>query len=126
MVNQATWASNNYVDAFAQSGELAAVANATVNGGGEHAKSFGQRHDDFIDLVREFASRHQNEGTGLVGLAAAVTFGQTGEEGQSERQGLSRTGTATAKYVTAGNGVGDRGYLNRERGRNACMVEVFD
>ena len=126
MVNQTTWAGNNYVYAFAQSGELSAVADATVNGGGEHAKSFCQRHDDLIDLVRKFASRHQNEGTGLVGLAAAVAFGQTGEEGQSERQGLSRTGTATAKYVTAGNGVGDRGYLNRERGRNACVVEVFD
>ena len=126
MVNQATWASNNNVDAFAQSSELSAVANATVNGGGEHAKSLCQRHDDFIDLVRKFASRHQNEGTGLVGLAAAVAFGQTGEKGQSERQGLSRTSAATAKNVTAGNGVGDRGYLNRERGRNACMVEVFD
>jgi hypothetical protein len=41
VVNQAAWASNNNVDAFAQSSELPAVANATVNGGGEHAKSFG-------------------------------------------------------------------------------------
>ena len=126
MVNQATWASNNNVYAFAQSSELSAVANATVNGGGEHAKGFGQRHDDFIDLVRKFASRHQNEGTRLVGLATAIAFGQTGEEWQSKGKGLSRTGTTTSKYVTAGDCVGDCGYLNRERGRNACVVEVFD
>jgi hypothetical protein len=89
VVNQAAWASNNNVDAFAQSSELPAVANATVNGGGEHAKSFGQRHDDLIDLVREFASRDQNEGTGLVGLAAAVAFSQTGEQWQREGKGLT-------------------------------------
>jgi hypothetical protein len=126
VVNQATWASNNNVYAFAQSSELSAVADATVNGGGEHAKSFCQRHDDLIDLVRKFASRHQNEGTGLVGLAAAIAFCQTGEKWQSEGKGLSRAGTATAKYVTAGNCVGDRGYLNRERGRDTCVVKIFD
>jgi hypothetical protein len=126
VVNQATWAGNNYVYAFAQSSELSAVADATVNGGGEHAKSFCQRHDDLIDLVRKFASRYQNEGTGFVRLAAAIAFGQTGEKWQSKGKGLSRTCTATTKYVTAGNCVGDRGFLNRERGRNACVVEVFD
>ena len=126
MVNQAAWAGNNNVDAFAQCGELSAVANTTVNGGSEHAEGLGQGHDDLIDLVRKFASRHQNEGTRLVGLTATVALSQTGKEWQGEGKGLSRTGTTTAKYVTAGNCVGDSGYLNRERGRNACVVEVFD
>ena len=56
---------------------------------------------------------------GLAGLAAAVRGGEPGDQREAEGEGLAGAGAAAAEHVPAGQAVGQRGDLDRER-RGRC------
>ena len=56
----------------------------------------------------------------------AVPSAEAGEHRQAEGEGLARAGAAAAEDVAAGEGVGDRGGLDRERVGDAVPGEPLD
>ena len=53
-------------------------------------------------------------------------FGKSSEHGKAEREGFPRARGAATEDVLAGEGVGNRGFLDREGGRDALFVKDAD
>ena len=100
--------------AAAQRVGLAADRHAADDGGqaqADGASAYGVSAS--VTCWASSAGRHQDQGERRVGLGAAARG--AGEQGEAEGEGLAGAGAATAEDVAAGERVGQRGGLDRER-----------
>ena len=91
-----------------------------------HAERAGQRVDDGGDLVGQLTGRHQDQRARPLGLPLAVRRRQPGDQREAEGQGLAGAGAAAAEHVAAGEAVGQRRDLDRERRGDAAGGEHLD
>jgi hypothetical protein len=119
-------AGDEHVDAAGEGLHLRVLADATEDRGGLHPDGAGQRVDDRGDLVGQLAGRHQDQRARPLGLPPAVRGSQAGDQREAEGQGLARAGAAATEDVPAGEAVGQRGDLDRERRGDAAAGEHLD
>ena len=118
-VNEATWASNNDVDTIAHCVDLAGVAHAAVHSGGTHTECISEGNEYFTHLVCKLASWHQDDGTRAETITRLVALVKASEHREAEREGLARSGAATAEGVTTRKCVGNGCLLDGERSQNS-------
>ena len=123
VVGQAAGAPDDDLGTGAQRGDLWRRADATEHGGRAQARSGSERLDDGLHLRRQLTGGHEHKRS-----RAAVTDGplgvhQPGDDRQGEGERLARTGTALTEHVTAAQGVGQGGCLDRERREQALAGE---
>jgi hypothetical protein len=118
-VGQAAWAGDDDVGAIAQGGDLRAIRRAAVDGHDAQAHDLGQRQKNGLDLAGQLTSR--NEDQAARPARHGVSVGERGHHGDGERERLSRARPAAAQDVAAGQRVGQRGGLDRERSGDACL-----
>ena len=116
-------AGDDDVDAVLECCHLGALADATEDGGDEHARGLRQRLQRGGHLVGQLASGDEDERARLGGLAALVGPRQGDDRGQREGDGLAAAGLAAAEDVASGEGVGQCAGLDRERRRHAGTGE---
>jgi hypothetical protein len=104
------------------------VAHATVNG--EHSGVSARRCGCQVrsDLARQLAGRCHHKplrGTrlGKLGIVTFARYDDPLQQRDTEREGLSRTGTCLTDHVRAGQGDGNGQRLNRKRCGDADLVE---
>ncbi len=110
------------VDAGTERVDLRVLTDSAEDDGGREVGGLGQRLDDGQHLVGELAGRDQDEGAGLLGAAGAAS--EPGDEREGEGEGLAGAGAAAAEDVLAGERVGQRGRLDRERRGEALAGEL--
>ena len=123
-VLQATGGGDHDVDAAPQLVDLAAHRRAAVDGAELEVQRLGQRRECVVDLLRELAGRHQDQRARLV--CRPPTTDEAGQHRQPEGQRLAGAGLAAAEHVPAGEGVGQRPYLDGERGLQAAARQRRD
>ena len=96
-------------------GDLRADGHATVDRGDAHPDGTAQWHEDVGDLLREFPGRDEDQPAGCLLPARARRGGQPGQQRKAEGQRLARPGLGAAQHVAAGQRVGQRPGLDRER-----------
>src|SRR6478735_1125807 len=114
------------VDALVERVDLRRVAEATGDELVAQAGDVHERLERVGDLHRELARRRQDEGVRLARATLEVGLEQPGDERQAEGKGLARAGLAAAEDVLAGQRVGDRRGLDRERRGDALPGEALD
>ena len=113
-------AGDDDVEAAGEGLHLRVLADATEDRGRLHAERAGHRVDDGGDLVGQLAGRHQDQRARPLGLALAGRGGQAGDQREAEGEGLAGAGAAAAEDVPAGQAVGQRRDLDRERRGDAA------
>ena len=96
-------------------GDLRADGHAAVDRGDAHPDGTAQRHEDVGDLLREFPGRDEDQPAGCLLPARARRGRQPGQQRKAEGQRLARPGLGAAQHVAAGQRVGQRPGLDRER-----------
>ena len=121
-VLDATGRADDDVDAALEGAELTGVRDAAVDLRREEADAARDRLHGAVDLQGQLAGRGQDEGlrcaaelASLVGRLVGAQLEQALDERCSERDGLAGAGAAAAEHVAAGEHVGDRRGLDRER-----------
>ena len=110
-IGQPPRAGDGDVDAAAQRLELALEAVAAVEGLDPGPAGTGQQDELLADLRGQLAGGHEHQGARPAGLAAP----DARDERDAEGDGLAGPGRRLAAEVTAGEPVGQRGRLDRER-----------
>ena len=100
---------------------LATLADAAEDDGGAQTCSLGQRGQGGADLAGELAGGGEHQAERPASLRAPA--GEVGDHRQAESQGLPGTGAAAAEHISTGEGVRERGGLDRERGVDAARGE---
>jgi hypothetical protein len=118
-VNKASWASDNDVDAIAHCIDLAGVAHAAVHSGGTHTECISEGDEYVTHLVCKLTCWHQDDGTWTETVARLVALVKASEHRKTKREGLARSGTATAEGVTTRKSVGNCCLLDGERSQNS-------
>ena len=99
----------------AHAGDLPADGHAPVDRGDAHADGTAQGRQHVGDLLGEFAGRDEDQPARCL-LPAPVRQGcQPGQQRQAEGQRLAGSGLGPAQHVAAGQRVGKRPGLDRER-----------
>src|SRR5215469_11625286 len=113
-VGEAPGAGDDDVGTVAQRGDLRVLRGSAEDCRGAQAHDTGQRREHGLDLAGQFTGWHQHQSARPArhGMAAR----QPGDQREGECERLARTRAAAAKDVQAGQGVGQRGGLDRERG----------
>ena len=119
-------AGDDDVEAAGERLHLRVLADAAEDRRRLHAEGPGQRVDDGRDLVGQLAGRHQDQRARALGLAAAVRGGEAGDQREAEGEGLAAAGAAAAEHVLAGEAVGQRRDLDRERRGDPAGGEHLD
>ncbi len=88
------------------------------------AERAAKRLERVVDLHRELAGRHEDQAARVLGLRGVVR--DAGEHRQAEGERLAGAGAAATEEVVAGEGVGDRLDLDRERRGDAGAGERRD
>src|SRR6476620_1713298 len=114
------------VDALVQGVDLRGVAEATGDELVAQADDVHERLERVGDLHRELTRRREDEGVRLARATWQVRLEQSGDEGQTEREGLAGSGLAAAEDVLAGQCVGDRRGLDREGRGDALAGQALD
>ena len=113
-VNEPPWRRHDDVG-VTHAGDLPADRHAAVDRGDAHADTATQRHERVGDLLGELAGRHEDQAAGGL-LAPPVRGGrEPGQHGQAEGQRLAGPGLGAAEHVAAGQRIGKRPGLDRER-----------
>jgi hypothetical protein len=113
-------AADHQVDAAPQSLALRADGDATEDRGNGRSVAPGERDEHVDDLGGELACRRQDERCGPAGLAHAAAL----EQRESEGERLARSGRCLGGDVTAGEGLGDGGLLDRRGVGQALRVQA--
>jgi hypothetical protein len=122
-VNEATWACNNDVDTIAHCVDLAGVAHAAVHSGGTHTECISEGNEYVTYLVCKFTCWHQDDGTRTETVARLVALVKASEHRKTKREGLARSGAATAEGVTTRKSVGNCCLLDGERCQNSLRCQ---
>ena len=105
-------------NAFFQFGKLPAETGAAVNGNATEVPVWGQLSGFLVDLHDQFAGRRQDQGSRprFVVVAPAI------EKRQQERGRLAGAGLGLPDHVAPGEGIGDKGSLDR---RGGTVLDAF-
>ena len=114
-IGQPPRAGDDDVHPVAQGRDLRVLPDAAEDGGDRQVHGRGQRREDRVDLAGQFPGRYQDQAARAAGQRVPV--GQARDERDREPQRLAGTGPAPAQDVQPGQRVGQRGGLDRERGR---------
>ncbi len=102
---------NHDVDTPPQCALLGTVSHAAVDGGDAAPSCRGERSQLLRYLLGELSGRSQDQRSGS--MRACPT--DPGEEGEPKREGLARPSWGLSRHVRTGEGIGNRGRLDRER-----------
>ena len=105
-----------------QRGDLPLHRRAAVDGGDAYAAYLAEGREHVLDLVGELAGRGEHEAAGRLRLRPPDSL----EQRKPERERLARAGLGLAAEVAAGQGVGDREGLDRERFGDVVARERVD
>jgi hypothetical protein len=109
------------VDAGREGLDLRVLPDAAEDDGARQAGGLRQRLDDGEHLVGQLAGRHEDEPARLARTAPAA--GQAGDEREAEGEGLAAARAPAPEHVPAGERVGERRELDRERVGDALTGE---
>jgi hypothetical protein len=121
VVGEASGGGDDDVDGPLELGGLPVERQPADDDGGGEAECLRERRECVVHLLGQLPGGDEDESTWLPGTGPAA--GETGQERETERQGLAGAGLATAEEVAAGEGVGERRGLDRERLREAVRGE---
>ena len=96
-------------------GDLRADRHAPVDRGDADAHAAAQRRERVGDLLGELAGRDQDQAAGGLLAPPARAGREPGQQREAEGQRLARPGLSAAEHVAAGQRVGQRPGLDRER-----------
>jgi hypothetical protein len=115
VIDQPARAGDEDVDPGPQTGDLRVRPHAAVDGQGPQGQGLGERRHRRVDLAGQLAGGRQDQRTRTAAPPRHVAGGEPGEDGQRERVGLARSGSAAAEHVAAGQRVRQRRRLDGER-----------
>jgi hypothetical protein len=121
-VDEPPWGADDGVDALVERRNLPVHRRAAVDGGDAYAAYLAQGREDVLDLVGELTGRGEHERAGRLRLRPPDAL----EQGKPERERLPRAGLGLATEVAAGQGIGDREGLDRERFGDVVARERAD
>ena len=84
-------------------GDLRALADASVDGGGRESQGARQRADRGLDLRRKFARGQQDEAPGPARLRGCTVRGEPHDQRQREGDRLAAAGSTAAEDVATGD-----------------------
>ena len=114
------------VDTTVEGGDLGGVAEAAGDELVAQAHDVHERLQRVGHLHGQLAGGHEDQGSRTTRGGARCVVGEAGDGREAEGQRLAGAGPAASEHVAAGEAVGDRGGLDRERLGDAVASQSLD